>query len=399
MKTKFPGYFQLSQDEMNNLWDKAIIALDANILLNLYRYSDETRKEFLIILKHLKSRLWIPHQAVQEFLDNRLIVINQQEKTYIEAKTKLLKIEEEFKDTRKHPFIENKLLNNFTILNKEICDQLEERRKLYSEKVTDDDILIDISKLLTNKIGEEFHQEEIDKLCKEGEERYSKKIPPGYKDSGKNNEEKNIKQYGDFVVWKQILSKSKESEKDVIFITDDRKEDWWLIFNGKTISPRPELVKEFKEFTSHTIYMYQSDRFYEYAMKYSNKSVNEKTFNEISELIKSDEKNQRDHRSQSWEKARLAKRIDFIKQEKKHLETDYSNLLEKQNNLINRMNEIQKNSDSTLSDNYANYFNLIKQELISTSEGIKNIRNKLEKLEAKEIMMEYNISNNQLDFL
>jgi len=41
MKSKFPEYFKLTKKEIQELWENALFTLDANILLNLYRYSDE----------------------------------------------------------------------------------------------------------------------------------------------------------------------------------------------------------------------------------------------------------------------------------------------------------------------------------------------------------------------
>ncbi|MEL6919290.1 MAG: PIN-like domain-containing protein, partial [Bacteroidota bacterium] len=54
MKSKFPGYFKLTEEEINQLWEKALFVFDANILLNLYRYSNETRDDFFKILEKIK---------------------------------------------------------------------------------------------------------------------------------------------------------------------------------------------------------------------------------------------------------------------------------------------------------------------------------------------------------
>lgn len=51
--------------------------------------------------------------------------------------------------------------------------------------------------------------------------------------------------YGDLIVWKQVIQKSKKDKINIILVTDDLKEDWWLKINGKTIGPRFELIKEF----------------------------------------------------------------------------------------------------------------------------------------------------------
>ena len=110
MKSKFPGYFKPTKSEIKDLWDNAIITLDANVLLNLYRYSDETKDELLKIFEKLKDRIWIPNQAAKEFFANKLNVIHQQEKAYDSATSSLKTIETEFENSRQHPFINKKLL-------------------------------------------------------------------------------------------------------------------------------------------------------------------------------------------------------------------------------------------------------------------------------------------------
>ena len=52
------------------------------------------------------------------------------------------------------------------------------------------------------------------------------------------------------IVWKQIIRKAADTSKDVIFVSDDLKEDWMLEFRGKKYGPRKELIKEDKVFVS-----------------------------------------------------------------------------------------------------------------------------------------------------
>src|SRR5438445_11542526 len=52
--------------------------LDANAVLNLYRYSSTTTEDFLALLEALKSQLWLPHRPGKEFLENRVTVITTQ---------------------------------------------------------------------------------------------------------------------------------------------------------------------------------------------------------------------------------------------------------------------------------------------------------------------------------
>ena len=83
------------------------------------------------------------------------------------------------------------------------------------------------------------------------------------------------------MVWKQIIAKGKETSKPVIFISDDKKEDWWLEESGRTIGPRTELREEFIRETSTEFWMYRVDRFIEEAARISNTQVSQDVIEEI----------------------------------------------------------------------------------------------------------------------
>lgn len=289
MKSKFPGYFKPTKKEIKSLWDNAIFTLDANVLLNLYRYSDDTKEELLKIFEKIKDRVWIPNQAAKEFFKNKLNVINQQEKAYDASIQSLNTIETEFKNSRQHPFINSKLLKKFSLLAKDICEELTNNKKSHSNRILEDEILNRINILFEGKVGDEFPNEKIEELIKIGEDRFEDKIPPGFKDTSKNGNN-GIGKFGDFFVWRQILDFSAEEKKSIILVTDDRKEDWWTRFKGKTLQPRPELIREFKDETGNNFHMYQSDRFLEFAREYLNEDINQEAINEIRELRKLDER-------------------------------------------------------------------------------------------------------------
>jgi hypothetical protein len=86
VNSEFPGYFRLPEATLRKIWREGIFVFDANFWLNLYRYSKETRTEVMKILSTIQERIWFPRQAAFEFLDNRLTVIAEQEKTYDTAR-------------------------------------------------------------------------------------------------------------------------------------------------------------------------------------------------------------------------------------------------------------------------------------------------------------------------
>src|SRR5207245_1339836 len=107
------------------------------------------------------------------------------------------------------------------------------------------------------RIGEACTKEELDKIHREGQQRYAAKIPPGYSDASKPEPDR----YGDLVLWKQLIKHTKCVAKPLIFVTDDRKDDWWLERDGKKVGPRPELIQEMWLETNQHCYLYSAEQF------------------------------------------------------------------------------------------------------------------------------------------
>jgi hypothetical protein len=53
-------------------------------------------------------------------------------------------------------------------------------------------------------VGNDFTDNELDALYKEGERRYANQIPPGYCDEKNKKDKAKRSLYGDLVIWKQV---------------------------------------------------------------------------------------------------------------------------------------------------------------------------------------------------
>ena len=84
MREAFKGLNLYSKETYEDIWENATIVLDTNILLNLFRYSKDTRKEFFTVLNSYKSRLWLPYQVIREYYKNRDKVIKDSTKEIVQ---------------------------------------------------------------------------------------------------------------------------------------------------------------------------------------------------------------------------------------------------------------------------------------------------------------------------
>ena len=292
MKDLFPGYFREEEKNIKAIWDNCYFVFDANILLNLYRYSDATRSEFLKVLEKIKERIWLPYRSAEEYFNNRLSVIDTQEKSYDETIKSIKSLENDLENARQHPFVNTEIMKRVKKIFDDLCKELSSNKAVHTDRIGNDEIQMSIASLFNKNTGATYTKEELEQILKIGEERYKEKIPPGFKDGSKYTDSdifnQRCKKYGDLIVWLQIIDKSKEIGRPMILVTDDRKEDWWTIFKGKTLGPHPELIKEFKEKTNNSFYMYQADRFLEMARENLNEDVSEEIVNEIREVRRRD---------------------------------------------------------------------------------------------------------------
>ena len=292
MKKKFPGYYKPSDKQFEDLWKKCIFVFDANILLNLYGYSNQTSMEFIKLVKQISERIWITFQVAYEYQKERLGVIYYQEKSYDNALKDIERTKKEFDKmllSDEQPIVKDgeKLSERLNKTLNEIVLQLKEKKEEYKKININDFIRDEITTLFEEKIGDEYSEEQLKNIYKEGEERYKKRIPPGYKDIEKK-EEKLV--YADLVLWRQTIDKAKKEKKPIIFITDEKKEDWWWINpKNEIVGPRPELIKEMIQEAGMPFYMYSTENFMERASKYLEKPVNKKAIDEVKEVRKRDE--------------------------------------------------------------------------------------------------------------
>ncbi len=286
MKKAFPGHFANDPADLKRLWENCLIAVDANVLLSLYRYSESTKSEFLDVFKMLSGRLWIPHQVAKEYLKNRLKVISDQAKSYDEAIQGLEALRKSFENPKQHPFVSAEVLGDFVKSFDLIIGELKSNKARHDSKINEDDIKAVVSDIFDGKVGAGYTDLQLEQIIKDGEVRYENKIPPGFRDAakagGKSLEER-LAPYGDYIGWQQLLDKARVDQCDVIYVTGDNKDDWWLKMSGKTLGPLPALVEEFMSTTSKAFYMYLPERFLQLAGEFLKQDVSEQAVDEVRE--------------------------------------------------------------------------------------------------------------------
>ena len=303
MKSKFAGFYRPTDNEFAELWKKATFVVDANILLNLYRYPAAIRDELLKVFGQVEDRLWLPYHAALEYQRNRPKVIAEQKRRFHEVRASvdnlLAQLEAEVaKLRRRHSLIDLDPL--VRAIRPEVEKYKAHLNKLETEQsnVQDDDALREsIDCLFGNRVGPAPDNEKLASIYKDGQKRYDHGAPPGYSDNNKSESADGLYSYdgrfynarfGDLILWTQILDfAASKLGSHIIFLTDDEKEDWWWSVKSdgqKKIGPRPELVAEIKDKgQAADFYMYNFEKFLEYSKTYLGSKVSNKSIEAVKE--------------------------------------------------------------------------------------------------------------------
>lgn len=269
MKNTFAGWYAKTPDELKALWDTALIVPDTNIILHLLRHSPQVRAQLMEVFERKKDALWIPYQVGAEFQRRRLDVQQQGLDAYDRLGEALTTFVNQAKNAlnqyRAHPVVEiERELSALDMYRSDFEKRMAEARA----KHPTDEFTVSFEKvtaLFAGRVGAKPSPEWIAAAQKEAEDRYAKKIPPGFEDAKKNPDAGD--KYGDYIIWKEMMEKAKADKRPMIFVTDDGKSDWWYIHRGKKIGPHPALVEEFLAQTGQQFHMYELLQFLRYAVE------------------------------------------------------------------------------------------------------------------------------------
>ncbi len=232
-----------------------ILVLDTNVLLNVYRYSPEFSEFAMECLKVVSDYIVLPATVKLEYMLHNRAAFSSMEKRFAEigkateeqiknAKTKILDscanlIRLQYPDVDD---LKTSLAEKLDAVQVTLESYFEDHEalNLIQHSWGGTDQLESVVQSIT--VMPALTQEEIYAWCDEGEKRYEKKTPPGFEDAKKKD---GVRKYSDLILWKEILKYAKSQGKNIIFVTDDVKADWWESAEDGTVSFHQKLMTEF----------------------------------------------------------------------------------------------------------------------------------------------------------
>lgn len=271
MRKSYEEYYGRTDEELESLWQSAVIVLDTNSLLDLYRFSEEASKQYIEVLGSLKEQLWIPYHVGYEFQERRLTVIGQQEGRYqkvcsdIDMALSRLGTDLQDIDPKRHPILtKNAVLEPLAKTAKNLKKKVLELQKTHPDYRSRDSIRDALDELYEGRVGPAYDESRLQDVYEEAKRRYERRIPPGFKDQKNNKPEPDV--YGDVVLWFQMLDYAGQQHRPVIFVTGESHDDWWREDDkGRKLGPRPELLREMRNRADVGFHMYNLGRFIDFA--------------------------------------------------------------------------------------------------------------------------------------
>lgn len=259
-------------------FDDALIVFDTCSLGCIYTLTHDTQKCLVEILSYLKEQIWIPAQVKIEFSIHHKKCLYQAISDCYPLSTKVKGVEEYIEtinklldETKKgtfHPYYspnaqkkifeaKERIINDVKSIEAIKKEQREIQKDLIDKTAVDDDLF---ALFQTLQVGEGFSIDELIQIAEDGAHRYKQSIPPGYMDE-KEKQKHGLQKYGDLIIWKELIREAKKQSKNVIFVSEDVKEDWQNIIDGVDNGVRQELEEEFTKETGCVFYKYTLEQF------------------------------------------------------------------------------------------------------------------------------------------
>ena len=253
------------------------------------RHSAAVRAQLTAVFERKKDALWIPYQVGAEFQRRRLDVqqsaLDAYDKLAEELKSSVNQARNKINQYRAHPVID--IDRELSMLDAYFSD-FEKRMVEARSKHPNEELAASfnrVTELFAGRVGAKPAEDWLTNVRKEGEERYAKKIPPGFEDAKKGGDDGD--KFGDLIIWKELIEKAKSANRPIIFVTDDGKSDWWYIHHGKKIGPHPHLIEEFLAATGQQFHIYELPQFLRYSAE-TGSGIRAKAVQQIAETMAAD---------------------------------------------------------------------------------------------------------------
>jgi hypothetical protein len=260
----FPGYRLPGDAEIDEALLHAVVCVDANVLLNLYRYNRRTAEDLVDVLSRLGDRLVIPHQAVAEFWTNRRTpvagppaaskglhdALGKNRRSVTDA------VDGWAKQTATTGDVLEAVRASVGAAFDSVAAAVDASQEDHDPEAPEGDPWLSrLEALLADRVTDRPTPEVFKECVEEGQRRAKAGEPPGFLDLEKADGDLDEGAAGDYLVWFQATREAQARDSDLVVVTSDEKEDWWWRNRAAFLGPRPELTEEYLGLTGRSLFM------------------------------------------------------------------------------------------------------------------------------------------------
>lgn len=275
----FEGQRATSREVVAEIVEQGVIALDANVLLDLYTYAPRLRETALKVLTAKAPQLFVPHQALREFWRNRASRIATRTPFKDPMETARQEVRAVFNKLDPGTEVANDRVAERDDIIGLLNDASDRLVEAYGPDLDSHSLLLDpaqdpvvvaLEGILHGHVGTKPDANTFETRIAEGLDRAKRRLPPGYMDVESKTDQYPERGTGDYLVWIEILDHVEAigAEHGFVVVSNDQKEDWRVVIPGserRVLGPRPELIEEALTRTRGQMGLLATNDFYEMA--------------------------------------------------------------------------------------------------------------------------------------
>ncbi len=223
----YSGLLAAEKNELEQIWDEAVLTFSAAILFDFYRVSENTSRILLNAMRAYSDRIWLPPQTVSKYINNLDQVIYLLNKNlddlrmaYINISTavrlNLLNMEST------HLLDTQKLIaftKQFEKILKDLSGSIKNTRSDYFDKLKKDALFELIFEISRNNPAEQIPDAEVKKWKIIAIRRNGSKLLENFISDGANN----LKFRKDIGLLTSILAHAEKTGKPIVLITPEKR--------------------------------------------------------------------------------------------------------------------------------------------------------------------------------
>lgn len=271
MREMFLAYKIKGPSDYSELWKHAHFSFDANILLDTYELTNQSRTVLFEQLRRLDKRAFLTHQAALEFYRNRRRVISSARKNVEAIAAALQEIPAAFSEKARAAFA--KLLN--------------EESSEITKFLSDDPIETTLDEIFGKRVSKPLQN--LEQLYPDFDARFQQQVPPGFADIAKKED---FRKYGDVVLWFELIEYARENRVPIVLVTAETKNDWWQKQNQAIVGPRQELAQEMWDKAGVMFHLYSMSDFLKYAQLELKGAADEQASSAVDEVQRLEDRNE-----------------------------------------------------------------------------------------------------------